>query len=334
VSEDDGGTAARIERGAGRFVRRSLLFLLSLLLIGAWIGSSGWYRLQPGEAGVVLQLGRYARTETAAGVHLKLPLPFETVRSIRLGELRRAKFGFADSQRAQLTDETATPENAIQTADNNIVMMSYVVQYYVRDPFSYVYGMADPESLLRDAAQSAMREVVGRRPGREALTEDRSGIQREAEALLQKRLDGYFPSPERSAFRIDSLEILDSQAPVPVQDAFDDVVSASQDRERAQAEARGDAREIVERALAEGQEVREAAIAYRDAKLLEAAGEAARFTALLAEYERAPEVTRTRLYLEAMEEVMPGIEKVVIEQDTVNLLPFLPLGRQRPEATP
>jgi membrane protease subunit HflK len=332
VVQDEGGTAERIERRAGRFVRRSLLFLLSLLLIGAWIGSSGWYRLRPGEAGVVLQLGEYARTETTPGLHFKLPLPFETVRSIRLGELRRAKFGFADSQRAQLTDDTATPENAIQTADNNIVMMSYVVQYYVGDPFSFVYGMAEPEALLRDAAQSAMREVVGRRPGREALTEDRSGIQREAEALLQKRLDSYFPSSERSAFRIDSFEILDSQAPVPVQDAFDDVVSASQDRERAQAEARGDAREIVERALAEAQELREAATAYRDAKLLEAEGEAARFEALLTEYERAPEVTRTRLYLEAMEDVLPSVEKVVIAPETVNLLPLLPRGSRRPEA--
>ena len=252
-----------------------------------------------------------------------------TVGTIRLGELRRVKFGFADSQQAQLTTETATPENAIQTADNNIVNMSYVVQYYVGDAFSFVYGLADAEATLRDAAQSAMREVVARRSGRDALTGDRGGIQADAEVLLQSRLDSYFASPERSAFRIDSFQILDSQAPTPVQDAFDDVVSASQDRERAQAEARGDALEIVERAKAEAQEMREAAIAYRDAKLVEAGGEAERFVALLGEYERAPEVTRRRLYLETMEEILPSMEKVIIEPDTVNLLPYFPLGGRR-----
>jgi membrane protease subunit HflK len=325
---DEEGTADRIERGAGRLLRRSLLLLLSIALIGSWVATSGLYRLEPGEAGVVLQLGRYVRTETAPGLHFKLPLPFETVGKTRLGELRRIKFGFADSQDAQLTAETANAETAIQTADNNIVNMSYVVQYYVGDAFSFVYGLADAEATLRDAAQSAMREVVAQRTGRDALTGDRGGIQGDAEALLQSRLDGYFASPERGAFRIDRFEILDSQAPTPVQDAFDDVVSANQDRERVQAEARGDALEIVERARAEAQEIHQAALAYRDAKLIEAGGEAERFVALLAEYKRAPEVTRRRLYLETMEEILPGVEKVIIEPDTVNLLPYFPLGRR------
>jgi len=326
---DDEGTSDRIERGAGRIIRGWLILLLSIGLIGTWIFSSGWYRLEPGEASVVLQLGDYARTETAAGVHLKWPLPFETARKLRLGELRRAKFGFADSQQAQLTDETATAENGIQTADNNIVIMSYVVQYYVDDPFSFVYGMAESEALLQDTAQSVMREVVGQRPGIDALTADRGGIQRAAKERLQARLDGYFAEFDGTPFRIDSVEILDSQAPPPVQDAFDDVVSASQDRERVQAEARGDAQEILERALAEAQEIRESAEAYRDAKLVEARGEAERFVALHTEYERAPEVTRRRLYLETMEEILPGIEKVIVEPDTVNLLPYFPLDGRR-----
>ena len=324
---DPEGAAARIERGVGRMVRRSLLLLLSLALIGAWVGSSGWYRLQPGEAAVVLQLGRYVRTETAAGLHFKFPLPFEAITTIRLQELRRVKFGFADSQSAELTEQTATPENAIQTSDNNIVNMTYVVQYYVSDPFLFAYGMAEPEGTLRDAAQSAMREVVGRHTGDQALREARADIQAQVQVVLQTRLDSYFPLADRTPFRIDSVEILDAQAPTPVQDAFDDVVSAGQDRERVQAEARGDSREIVERARAEAQEIREAASAYRDAKVVEAAGEAERFVALLAEYELAPEVTRRRLYLETMEVVLPSVEKVIVEPNTVNLLPYLSLGR-------
>lgn len=327
-------TAQRIERGAGRVLRRFVVLFLSLGLVAAWLVQSGWYRLQPGEAGVVLQLGRYARTETETGLHFKLPLPFETVGTVKLSELRRIKFGFSDSQQAQLTDRTTTPETAIQTSDNNIVNISYVVQYYVGDPFTFVYGMANPEDTLRDAAQSAMREVVGQRPGRDVLIDDRAGIQADAKALVQSRLAGYFPPPQLSPFRIDRYEILDSQAPTPVQEAFDDVVSANQDRERVQAEARGDALEIVERAQAESQEIREGAVAYRDAKLVEAKGEAERFVALLTEYERAPTVTRQRLYLETMEEILPGVAKVIVEPDTVNLMPLLPLEGLRGRGTP
>ena len=262
------------------------------------------------------------------GLHFKLPLPFETHRVLRVGELRRVKFGFVDSQQAQLGDDPNDPgafENAIQTADNNVVMMSYVVQYYVADAFLFEYGMADGDALLRDAAQSVMREVVGRRPGTDALTDDRGGIQIEARELLQERLDGYFAALDGAPFRVQSFEILDSQAPAPVRDAFDDVQSANQDRERVQAEARGDAREIVERALAKSQEIRESASAYRDAKLVEAQGEAERFVALHAEYERAPEVTRRRLYIETMEEILPDVEKVIVEKGTVDLLPYFPV---------
>lgn len=333
---EDGGTSRHIERGAGRLVRGGLVVLLSLLLIGAWVASSGYYRLKPGEAAVVLRLGRYTRTVETPGFHFKLPLPFETKRILRLGELRRVKFGFVDSQQTELGDDPGDPselENAIQTADNNVVMMSYVVQYYVADPFLYEYGMANGDALLRDAAQSVMREVIGRRPGRDALKDDRGGIQADAEVLLQERLDGYFTDAGSSPFRVQSFEILDSQAPAPVRDAFDDVQSANQDQERAQAEARGDAREIVERALAEAQETRESAVAYRDAKLVEARGEAERFVALHVEYERAPEVTRRRLYLETMEQILPGVEKVIVEKDTVNLLPYFPVDR-RPGTTP
>ena len=133
---------------------------------------------------------------------------------------------------------------------------------------------------------------------------------------------------------IDRYEILDSQAPTPVQGAFDDVVSANQDQERVQAEARGDALEIVERARAESREITEKAIAYRDAKLVEAKGEAERFVALLAEYVLAPEVTRQRLYLETMEEILPRVEKVIVEPETVNLMPLFPLAGSRGGETP
>lgn len=313
-------------------LRGGLLLFLSLGVIGAWVGSSGWYRLDPGEAAVVLTLGAYNRTIVTPGLHFKLPDPLESAERVRLGELRREKFGFSNSDAANLTGETAAGESGIQTADNNIVNMSYVVQFYVNDAFAFVFGMAEPTATLRDAAESAMREIVGRHTGDEALRENRAGIQREAQELLQARVDTYFAQAGAGAFRIDRIEIQDSKAPAPVQSAFDDVVSAGQDEERKQAEARGDAREITERAQAEAQEVREAAEAYREAKLVEAGGEAARFTALLVEYQRAPEVTRQRLYLETMEAILPSVEKVIIEPDTVSLMPYLAAGGTRAPA--
>ncbi|MEZ4216765.1 MAG: FtsH protease activity modulator HflK [Myxococcota bacterium] len=323
-----GGTSDEIERRAGRSVRRWLVLVTSIGVIGGW-AYTGFYRLAPGEAAVVLSFGRYLRTEATAGLRWHVPRPIQSHAVIRLGELRREKFGYLDADRAALTEETAAGENAIQTADNNIVNMSYVVQYYVNDAFSFVYGLADPTATLRDAAQSALREVVGKHTGNEALRENRAGIQREAEILLQDRVDAYFGSSERSAFRIDKIEIQDSKAPAPVQGAFDDVVAARQDEQRKQAEARGDAREIVERAQAQAREVQEAAIAYRDAKLVEAEGEAARFTALLAEYQRAPEVTRERLYLETMESILPTAEKVIVEPGAAQVVPLLSIGAER-----
>ena len=145
-------------------------------------------------------------------------------------------------------------------------------------------------------------------------------------------LDAYFAQAERSAFQIERVQLQDVQPPAEVQDAFEDVVSATQDEQRALSEARGDVREIIERANAEAREIREAATAYKEAKLLEAGGEADRFVALLAEYKRAPEVTRERLYLETMEAILPQVDKVIVEPDTVNLMPYFPLDGKRPAA--
>jgi membrane protease subunit HflK len=159
------------------------------------------------------------------------------------------------------------------------------------------------------------------------LSQDRSEIERDAETLLRGMLDGYFEDIDLvSAFNIDRVNLQKPQAPEEVREAFADVVSAGQDEKRAVSAATGDSREILERARAEAEEIRQAAEAYKQSKIIEARGESTRFEALLTEYRLAPEVTRRRLYLETMEEILPGIEKMVIEPNTVNMLPMLPLG--------
>ena len=137
-------------------------------------------------------------------------------------------------------------------------------------------------------------------------------------------LDGYFAQVEGAAFQIERVQLQDVQPPAEVQDAFEDIVSATQDEQRSRSVAQGDAREIVERANAEAQEIRESALAYKEAKLVEARGESQRFLALLTEYRRAPEVTRERLYLETMEVILPTVDKLIVDPDTVNLMPFFP----------
>lgn len=326
-------TDERIRRSVGRTLVTWTVALASLAVIAGW-GLTGLYQLEPGEAAVVLRLGAFDRTVTEPGLKWHLPPPFETVEVVNYTRIRREKFGLVQGRAPEPGAETATRESAIQTADSNIVNLSYEVQYRIQDAFSYVYGMAEPEETLRDAAQAAVREVVGKTSVDDVLAEGRGVVQRQAERILQSIFDSYFASwtSHRGPFEIESVNLLVVQPPQAVQDAFDDVQSAQQDQDRAASQARGDATEILERAKAEAIELREAAEGYKRAQIIEARGKAQRFVALLQEYRFAPEVTRRRLYLETMEEVMPGVDKVIVEPETVQLMPFFPTAR--PPAAP
>jgi membrane protease subunit HflK len=328
--DEEASTDERIRRQVGRTVANWLAVLLSLAVIGAWAWT-GIYQLEPGESAVILRLGRYDRTVDTPGLKWHLPPPLEYAETVNVAELRREKFGYGNVREAEPGPETATFESAMQTADSNIVNLSYVVQYRIRNPFTFVYGMAYPAETLRDAAQAAVRQVVGQRTVEAVLSADRAGTQREARTVLQSTLDSYFEGEERgSPFEIQVVDLQVVQPPTPVQDAFRDVVAAQQDNARAVSESRGDAKEIRERAGAEAAEIRQQALAYKEARILEARGEARRFEALLAEYQRAPDVTRQRLYLETMESVLKDVEKVIVEPSTVSLVPFLPLQQRAP----
>ncbi len=326
--ESSSGSGDPIRRQVARTVANWVVVGVSLAVIAGW-ASTGFYTLDPGEAAVILRLGSYSRTVLEPGPRLHLPPPLEYAEKVNVIEIRREKFGFEETKDVEPGAETATFETAIQTADQNIVNLSYVVQYRIDDPFSFLYGLASPDETLRDAAQASVREVVGAKNVDGVLSAERGQIEDEAEMILQSTLADYFSSTEianESAFRIDRVSLQIVQPPAPVQEAFDDVVAAQQDEARSTSLAQGDAQEILQRAEAEAQELLESATAYKQAKILEAKGEADRFVALYQEYARAPEVTRRRLYLETMEQVMPGIEKLIVEPDTVNMLPFFPLS--------
>jgi len=322
-------TDQKIRRSAARTVFNWLAVLLALGVIGAW-GSTGIYYTQPGEAAVVLYLGRYHQTVRDEGIHWRLPVPLGNHETLNVVEVRRLEFGLEGSEEGfKDEDVVLIHQNEVQTSDSNIVVPRYVVQYRVKDPFTYLYSLKNPTTTLHDAAQAAMREVIGQHRIDAVLASNRSGIERDAKIVLIEILSRYSRGGEHdAAFEIRSFQLQSVQPPPQVQDAFDDVVAAKQDKDRAVSVAEGDAREIHEQASAEAVEISESAIAYKEAKVLDATGEARRFELLLAEYRNAKEVTRQRLYFEAMEDFMPSVEKIVVDPDTVQMLPMLTSPRR------
>jgi membrane protease subunit HflK len=302
-----------VERGAGRTVRRLGIGVLLLGGLAAWVAATGYYQLNAGEAAVILRLGRYERTEDREGPHLMLPVPIETRDVVHVGVSQRRDFGDAAGG-----DASRLAETAMQTGDNNIVLVEFVVQYRVGNPFDQLYRVVDSERLLAEAAQAAMREVVGRYTIDGVIGERKGAVASEAAELLQELLDRY-----QAGIAVEAVELQEVQPPGPVREAFDDVLAASQDRNRAVNEAEGYANEVIPRARGEASELIASGHGYRAAKIADATGEASRFLALATEYQKAPGVTRKRLYLETLEAVLPAAEKVILEPGTA--LPYLPL---------
>jgi membrane protease subunit HflK len=270
---------------------------------------------------VLLRLGKHYDTVTAEGLHFTWPRPIVTLEKLNVSEVRSEEFGFRGGE-SEIKDAEKLLEATMQTSDNNIVRVSFAVQFSIKDAFAARFRVAQPEAVVRDAAQAAMREVVGRMTVDGVFRERRGVLASEVEYLLQDILDAY-----DSGIEIRRVLLQEVQPPAPVRAAFDDVVAAKQDASRLVNEAEGYRNELIPRARAEATELREGAFAYRDAKVAQATGEAERFTAVAAEYRKAPEITEKRLYLETMEFVLPSVEKVIIEPGTASVLPYLPLGR-------
>jgi len=311
----------RVRHQVGRRLGNVVLGLASLALLVAW-SWFGLYELEPGEHAVILRLGEYDRTVTTPGLKWHLPPPLESHRTVAAATIRREAFGFPREAEASSVQRE---QGTVQTRDNNVVHIGFVVQYRIRDAFRALYRVASPEEALRDAAQAAIRQIVGRTGVDGVLSERRGQVQSETGELLQSILDGY----EAGIF-VEGVELQEVQPPPQVQDAFDDVNAADQDRDRLVNQAQAHANEVLPRARAQAAELREEARAYRDERVAGAEGAAERFGALLAEYRQAPEVTRARLYLETMEEVLPEVEKILVDPEAGPVLPHLPLGSLAP----
>ncbi len=324
--DEESSVDARVNRSVRRFLTIVVLVLVLLAASAGWAYTGfpgaeylGFYQLKPGQSAIILRLGAYSQTEPRAGLRWHFPAPFEAHDIVNVSEIMRLEFGIRGDD--SVAEEDAIHESSMQTGDNSIVDLGFVMQYRISDAFESRYGVAEIVSTLRDAAQAAVREIVGRMTVDGVLTERRGEVEIESERLLQDIVDSYAMGVE-----VMQIELQQVQPPEEVRAAFDDVVAAAQDANLAINQAKGYENEVLPRARAEAIELTESAHAYRDAKIAESRGEAERFNALLAAYQVAPEVTRKRLYLETMEAVLPNVEKIIIEPGAASVLPHLSLG--------
>lgn len=288
----------------------------------AWAAFSSFYTVQPEERAVVKRFGRVIGI-TDPGLHFKLPFGLDMVQLVATERVLKQEFGFrteesSRSERTRFADRDFPSESLMLTGDLNIIQVEWVVQYRIGDPIRYLYGMREPTRSLRDLSESVMRRVVGNRIGSDVLTIGRVEIANTARDEIQAAMDKY-----DNGIRIITVEMQDVVPPPRVQPAFNEVNEARQELERMINEATMQANQAIPRAQGTANRTISEAEGYATERINRSLGETARFTAVLFEYRNVPEVTRSRLYLETLTEVLPRIGSVLVVQD--NQIPPLPL---------
>ncbi len=296
---------------------------LPVVLALIW-AATGFYIIDEGTRGVVLRFGGHVDT-TSPGLHWRIPWPVDKVEVVDVERRRFVEIGYR-SGAAQ--GQGSVPREALMiTEDENIVDVRVAVQYQITDPAMYLFNVRDADMVLKQAAESAMRESVGKSRMDFVLTEGRADIVARAKDLMQQVLDGY-----KAGLIVQSVNLQDVQPPDEVQDAFADAIKAREDEQRQKNEAESYANEVVPKARGEAARLIEDANGYRARVVAQAEGEAQRFMKLHAEYQKAPEVTRQRLYIESMEQVLDASRKVIADTTRGNTVLYLPLDRTSAEA--
>ncbi|MBK1658709.1 FtsH protease activity modulator HflK [Paracraurococcus ruber] len=298
------------------------LAILALIVVALW-AASGFYRVQPDEEGVVLRFGAFDRT-AAPGLNYHIPWPVETVETPRVTTENLVFIGFRSGDAAPVRGPAARDvleESLMLTGDENIIDIDFVVRWRIRDAGDFLFNTRNPEVTIKSAAESMMREVIGRTPIQPALTEARGQIEDQVRAGTQAIMDQY-----RAGIAITQVQLQKVDPPGAVIEAFRDVQRAAADRERQRNEAEAYRNDIIPRARGEAERMVQEAQGYRDSQEARARGEAARFTSVLSAYSTAPDVTRRRLYLETMEEILRRNPKVVVDDRLQGLVPLLNLG--------
>lgn len=300
--------------------------IIVLILILLWL-ASGFYIVNPDQVGVVKRFGAFNRI-TGPGPHFHIPYPIETVLTPSVTQIKRIEIGFRSTYYGTGVDTyRAVPKESLMlTGDENIVDVQFIVQYKIKDPYSYLFNISNPFKTVKDAAEASMRAIIGNNQINAVLTTEKFEIQNQAQALLQKILDTY-----QSGIKVIAVKLQDVHPPKEVLDAFKDVASAKEDKSRLINQAMAYRNEIIPKARGKAALIVNQAEAYKETKIRMAQGEASRFLKLLNAYKKAPLVTRKRLYLETMEDVLKKVKnKIIISKSIGNkALPLFNLQKQK-----
>jgi membrane protease subunit HflK len=294
------------------------IFPLMGIALAFWL-FTGVYMVGPDEVGVVRTFGEYTRV-AQSGLNYHFPYPIEQVNTPAVTEVKRIEIGFRTLRNGQY--RTVEKESLMLTGDENIVDAEMIVQYKIKDPVAYLFNIMEPELTVREAAEASLRTVVGRNKIDETLTTGKFKIQEETKSQLQAILDKY-----ESGIHVVAVQLQDVSPPKEVIGAFKDVASAKEDKNRMINQAEGYRNDVIPKARGEAEAMIRDAEGFREARIKRSEGDAAKFTTILKEYRKAKSITRKRLYLETMEKVLPGIEKIVVpDKDSGNILNLLNLN--------
>lgn len=310
--------------------RGIVLGLLGLIVL--WL-MTGWYIVRPNEVGLNLRFGQYIG-KTGEGLNYNWPYPIGSVLKPQVTNVITTEVGFRTVEAVRTSRQTDVAEESLMlTGDENIVDIDVIVQWQIDPaaPENYVFNIQDPAGTVKAVAESAMREIVGRRNIQPVLTTDRAAIETEVRQLMQETLDGY-----EAGVQIRLVQLQKVDPPQQVIDAFRDVQAARADQERLRNEAETYRNRVVPEARGRSAQLVQAAEAYKEQTVAEAFGQASRFSAVYEQYRLAPEVTRERLFLETMERVLAGSDKIILDQNTggPGVVPYLPLDQLRRAPAP
>lgn len=298
------------------------ILLAAALLYGVY---SSFFKIAPSEVGVILRLGKYSRT-TPSGLHFKLPY-IDKLYKVDVERIRKEEFGFGSSSNQLRRGRDYGRESLMITADKNVINVAWIVQYRVGDPYAWLFKVADVQQAIRDMSESVTRRVVGNMDFDYVLS-NRDLLAAAVKQELQEMLDGLFP-PNRSGVKIGTVQFKDINPPDPVKPAFNEVNEADQDMKRLVNEAQEEYNRVIPKARGSAKQIVEEAYGYKATRINEAKGESQRFRDILEAYKGSPDVTRQRMYLETMKQVLPGVENIyVLDKNQQNPIPLLNLSKE------
>jgi len=319
--QDDYGIKFQLPKQWTFWLKLAVPILLVLWLL------SGIYIVRPGEQGVVRRFGKALDEVKQPGPHYHWPWPIEKVDKPKVEQVRRIEIGFETvSPGPPARYNFHTEESLMLTGDEQIIDAQIIVQYKIKDAADYLFNVRNlegPQGTIKDAAEVALRQVVGKRPIDDVLIGEKAPVEIDIRELLQEIIDKY-----EGGIKITEVKLQTVQPPKEVASSFSDVVSAKEDKDKLIQEAEGYKEDILPKARGEARSIVLAAEGYKEEKIKRAQGDVEKFLAVLQEYEKAKDVTRKRLYLETMEQVLPGIKKFIIDSETSDgLLKLLPLEK-------